>query len=414
MASVVAVRAAAPAVTKPRRALVRVAMAAVLANSTWFSATAVVAALQRDWHLSAGGAAWLVVAVQAGFITGSIAAALLNLPDRLEPRRLIAGSAIAAAAANALLVAAGGLAAAIPSRFLVGVALAGVYAPGVRLVATHYARGRGVATGVVVGALTLGSATPHLVRGLGEVPWPATILTTSVLALLAAAVIRPVTAGLDAPPTPLLNVAAALRALRARPVRLTTFGYLGHMWELYAFWAWLPMFVVASRHAVAGADPARLETGAIVFAAVGVASLSGAILAGRLADRLGRTTTTSAAMVVSAACCLVSPWAYVAPTVVLVAVLLVWGASVIADSAQFSASVTELAEPRYAGSALTLQLALGFALTIASIRLVPVAADAIGWRFALVPLAVGPLAGTAAMVRLRTLPAARRLAHGRR
>ena len=414
MASVVAVRAAAPAVTKPRRALVRVAMAAVLANSTWFSATAVVAALQRDWHLSAGGAAWLVVAVQAGFITGSIAAALMNLPDRIEPRRLIAGSAIAAAAANALLVAAGGLAAAIPSRFLVGVALTGVYAPGVRLVATHYARGRGVATGVVVGALTLGSATPHLVRGLGEVPWPATILTTSVLALLAAAVIRPVTAGLDAPPTPLLNVAAALRALRARPVRLTTFGYLGHMWELYAFWAWLPMFVVASRHAVAGADPARLETGAIVFAAVGVAGLSGAILAGRLADRLGRTTTTSAAMVVSAACCLVSPWAYVAPTVVLVAVLLVWGASVIADSAQFSASVTELAEPRYAGSALTLQLALGFALTIASIRLVPVAADAIGWRFALVPLAVGPLAGTAAMVRLRTLPAARRLAHGRR
>jgi hypothetical protein len=209
----------------------------VLANSTWFSATAVVPALERDWGLTAAGAAWLVVAVQAGFIAGSIAAALLNLPDRIEPRRLIAGSAIAAAAANALLVPAGGLAAAIPLRFLVGVALAGVYAPGVRLVATHYVRGRGVATGVVVGALTLGSATPHLVRGLGDVPWPATILTTSALALLAAAVIRPVTPGLDAPPPPSLNIVAALHALRARPVRLTTFGYLGHMSELYAFWA---------------------------------------------------------------------------------------------------------------------------------------------------------------------------------
>ena len=276
MASVLAVRATAPAVTKARHALVRVALAAVLANSTWFSATAVVPALERDWGLTAAGAAWLVVAVQAGFIAGSIAAALLNLPDRIEPRRL------------------------------------------------------------------------------------------------------------------------------------------GHMCELYAFWAWLPTFFVASRHAVAGADPARLQTGAIVFAAVGVAGLSGAILAGRLADRVGRTITTSAAMVVSAACCVARPWVYLAPTAVLVAVLLVWGASVIADSAQFSASVTELAEPRYAGSALTLQLALGFALTIASIRLVPVAADAIGWRFALVPLAAGPLAGTTAMVRLHALPAARQLAHGRR
>jgi len=178
-----------------RRALGRVALAAVLANATWFSATAIVPALRHDWGLSAGGAAWLAVAVQAGFIIGSVVAAVMNLPDRVELRRLIAGSAIAAAAANAALVGAGGLAGALPSRFLVGVALAGVYAPGVRLVATHYERGRGVATGVVVGALTLGSATPHLVRGLGDVPWQATIVATSALALLAAVAIRPVTAG---------------------------------------------------------------------------------------------------------------------------------------------------------------------------------------------------------------------------
>jgi MFS family permease len=151
----------------------------------------------------------------------------------------------------------------------------------------------------------------------------------------------------------------------------------------------------------------------VVFAAIGVAGMAGAVVAGRLADRVGRTTSTSAAMVISAACCVASPWAYRAPTAVLTAVLLVWGASVIADSAQFSAAVTELAEPRYSGSALTLQLAFGFALTIASIRLVPVAASALGWRYALVPLSAGPLAGTAAMLRLRALPAARRLAHGR-
>lgn len=414
MIALPAAAAHAPAAAHARRALARVALAAVLANSTWFSATAVLPALGRDWGLTSAGAAWLVVAVQVGFITGSVTAALLNLPDRIELRRLIAASAICAAAANALLIVVGGLAVAIPVRFLVGVALAGVYAPGVRLVATHYVRGRGVATGIVVGALTLGSATPHLLRGLGNVPWQATISVTSVLALLAALVVLPVLTGPDAPPVPPPRAGAALRALRSRPLRLTTFGYLGHMWELYAVWAWLPTFFIASRHAVAGTDPARLETGVVVFAAIGVAGLAGAVLAGRLADRVGRTATTSAAMIVSAACCLASPWAYRAPTVALVAVLLVWGAAVIADSAQFSASVTELAEPRYAGSALTLQLALGFAVTVASIRLVPVAADATGWRFALVPLAIGPLIGTVAMLRLRTLPAARRLAHGRR
>jgi MFS family permease len=352
--------------------------------------------------------------VQLGFITGSIGAALLNLPDRLEPRRLIGGAALAASAANAGLLLAGGLGSALPSRFLVGVALAGVYAPGVRLIATHFERGRGVATGMVVGALTLGSATPQLVRGIGDVPWQATIIATSVLAAAAAVVIRPVRPGPGAVAAPRLDLGAAARALRERPVRLTTAGYLGHMWELYAFWAWLPAFFVASRNAVTGADPPRLEIGVVVFAAIGLAGLAGAVFAGRVADRIGRTRTTSAAMLLSAACCVASPIVFRSSTGVLTAVLLVWGGAVIADSAQFSAAVTELAEPRYAGSALTLQLALGFALTIASIRLVPLTADAIGWRYGLLPLAIGPLAGTAAMLRLRALPAARRLAGGRR
>ena len=398
-----------PRPLSPRRALGLVSLTAVLANATWFSATAVVPALEREWSLGASGAAWLVVAVQLGFIAGSVGAALCNLPDRLEPRRLIAGAVVAAAAANAGLLLADGLLAALPLRFLVGVALAGVYAPGVRLVTTHFERGRGVATGVVVGALTLGSATPHVVRAVGDVPWQTTIVATSALAMLAALVIRPVTAGPGAPAAPPLAVGAALRALRDRPVRLTTTGYLGHMWELYALWAWLPAFVMASR-----GMPGRVQTGVIAFAAIGVAGLAGAVVAGRLADRIGRTTTTSGAMLLSGACCLASPVVFGLPTVALGAVLVVWGAAAIADSAQFSAAVTELADPRYAGSALTMQLALGFALTIASIRLVPLAVHVVGWRYALLPLAAGPLAGTVAMLCLRASPAALRLAGGRR
>jgi MFS family permease len=401
-------------VVSPARALGLVSVVAVLANSTWFSATAVVPALDRQWDLHASGAAWLVAAVQVGFIAGSVGAALFNLPDRVQTRRLIAGAAVGAAVSNAALLLAGGLATALPSRLLVGVCLAGVYAPCVRLVASYFERGRGVATGAVVGALTLGSAVPHLVRGAADLDWHVTILVTSGLALVAAVAIAGVPSGPGAPPAPPLRIGAAVRALRERPLRLATLGYMGHMWELYAVWAWLSAFYVASRSSVGGTVPSRLQTGVVVFAAIGLAGLAGSLAAGRLADRFGRTTITSVAMLVSAACCLTSPLAFGASNAVVIAVLLVWGAAVIADSAQFSAAVTELADPRYAGSALTLQLALGFTLTVATIRLVPLVVGAVGWRFALLPLAVGPLAGAVAMQALRASPAARMLAHGRR
>ena len=397
------------------RALGLVALAAVLANSSWFSATAVVPALEREWQLTPAAAAWLVIVVQVGFVLGSVGAALLNVPDRVAPRLLIAGSAIGAGAANAGLLFAGGLASALPLRLLVGVALAGVYAPGIRLVATYFPRGRGMATGVVVGALTLGSGTPNLVRGLGGVDWRVTILVTSGLAVLSAIAISPVRPGPTAGAAPPLRIAAAARAIiRDRPLGLVTLGYLGHMWELYALWAWLAVFFAMARRTATGTEPSVVQTGFVAFLAVGVAGLVGAVAAGRLADRYGRTAITSGAMLLSAGCCLATPLVFAAAAPVLVLLLVVWGAAVIADSAQFSAAVTELAEPQYAGSVLALQLALGFAVTIVTIRLVPLAADTIGWRFALLPLAVGPLLGTLAMLRLRLLPAALVLAGGHR
>jgi len=271
--------------TAARAALARVASAAVLANATWFSATAIVPALERDWALTGAGAAWLVVVVQVGFVVGSLAAAVSNMPDRVEPRRLMAAAALLAAVANLGLLFANGLPVALPSRFVVGVALAGIYAPGVRLVATHYARGRGVATGVVVGALTLGSGSPNLVRGVGDVPWQVTIIVTSGLAVTSAIVVVPVRTGPGAVSTPPLDLGAAARAMvHSRPLGLATAGYLGHMWELYALWAWMATFYTASRTTSAGAAPSVSETGVVVFAAVGVAGdggLGGCGAAGR-------------------------------------------------------------------------------------------------------------------------------------
>ena len=394
----------------PARALGLVSLVAVLANSTWFSATAVVPALDRQWHLHASGAAWLVAAVQVGFIAGSVGAALLNLPDRVQTRRLIAGAAIGAAASNAALLLAGGLATALPSRLLVGVSLAGVYAPCVRLVASYFERGRGVATGAVVGSLTLGSAAPYLVRGAADVDGHVTILATSALALVAAIAIAGVPSGPGAPPAPPLRIGAAVRALRERPLRLATLGYMGHMWELYAVWAWLPAFYAASQTPA----PSRLQMGVVVFAAIGLAGLAGSLAAGRLADRFGRTTTTSAAMLASAACCLASPVAFGASNGVLLAVLLVWGAAVIADSAQFSAAISELAASERVGSALALQTALGFLLTAVSIQLLPVIQTRAGWAVAFAVLAIGPACGATAMLRLRRRPEAARLAGGNR
>ena len=396
-----------------RRVLVAVGLAEVLALATWFSATATLPALTRDWSLSTSEGAWLSAAVPAGFVAGSLAAAVLNVPDRFEPGRVIAASALGAAAANLLLLAADGLALAAPARLATGVALAAVYPPGMKLVTTWFRRARGLAIGVVVGCLTLGSAVPHLVRGLTELDWRGTVVATSALALVAALLAVRVPQGPHAAPAPPVDLRWGLRALRDRPLRLATVGYLGHMWELYALWSWMAAFAAVSL-AQGGTSAGRAAVGGIAFAGIGLAGLAGAVAGGWLADRVGRTALTSGALAVSGACCLASPLVFGGPPALLLGVLLVWGAAVIADSAQFSAAATELAEPRFSGSALALQVALGFALTILSIRLVPLVVDAVGWRWAFVPLVAGPVAGAVAMVRLRGLPAAARLAGGRR
>jgi len=300
---------------------------------------------------------------------------------------------------------------------LTGAAQAAAYPVAIKLVAGWFRRDRGLATGAVIGALTVGTALPLLFRAAGGavgVDWRAVIAGASVACFIGAAVVAiGVRTGPYDVPAPRFSIAIAARAFRAPAVRLANLGYLGHMWELFAMWTWVPLFFVASLAAAGVSDPVLASLGAFVVVAAGAI---GCVVAGAVADRWGRTATTIGAMAVSGTCAVLVGLAFGANPAVVLGLGIVWGVSIIADSAQFSAAVSELAPPGTAGSALSVQLASGFVFTSITILLVgwldPV--DAGGWRLAFGLLALGPIVGIVAMWRLRARPEAVLMAHGHR
>ena len=399
------------------RALGFLSLAELLAMTLWFSASAVVPQLTDEWGLSAGQRAWMTMSVQLGFVVGALLSAGTNLSDRFSSRRLFAICALAGAAFNAAIpVLDAGPLVTIGLRFLTGVTLAGVYPPGMKLVATWSRRDRGLAIGLLVGALTLGSALPHLFNALpifgagGMPPWRAVLMCSSALAIAAAGIVALlVRQGPHLALTAPFDWRYATRTVTDRPLRLANLGYLGHQWELYAMWTWVPIFLIDS-YERAGLDLGGARLAGFSVVAVGAA---GCVLAGVLADRVGRTTIAIASLVVSGSCCLVAGLLFDDPAI-LTALCLVWGFAVVADSAQFSAAVSELADPRYVGTALTMQTSLGFLLTIVTIQAIEPLREVVGWRWVFVFLAPGPAVGVYGMLRLRGLPEAVRLASGNR
>jgi MFS family permease len=393
------------------RALVLLAATLVLAMSTWFSASAVIPQLRVQWELSDSAAAWLTIAVQLGFVCGALISSLLNLSDIVSPRHVILGGAVGAATVNGLLAITGSAAVGIPLRFATGFFLAGVYPPAFKLMSTWFKKGRGLALGILAGALVVGNAMPHLVNGLGGLDWRLVIYVTSVLTLAGGLIAEfAVTEGPFPFPRAVFDPRQAGRVFSNRGVRLASFGYFGHMWELFAMYAWFLVFFseeLVTRGASVGSSAAYAT-----FAVIAIGGL-GSWVGGILGDRWGRTKTTAAMMGVSGSCAVLIGLLFGAPAWLVLLVSLVWGFAIVADSAQFSTMVTELADQAYVGTALTLQLAGGFALTMATIWLIPFLEDAFGWRWAFAFLALGPTLGVLAMLRLKSLPEAARIAGGR-
>jgi MFS family permease len=383
---------------RERKELIRLAIALVLAMSTWFSTAAVLGQLSADWTLSNTQASWLTIVVQIGFVIGAVVSASTNLADRIPPLRLILIGSIGAATANALIVPLDGFEGALAARFVTGAFLALVYPPALKSMSGWFKQGRGFALGVMIAALTLGSALPHLLNALGGLAWQSTLLASSVLTIAGGLVAdRGCVPGPHAAPSAPFDPKQIGRIIGRRDFRLASAGYFGHMWELYAMWAWIAAFYgdVFSSDRVASLA---------AFAAIG-SGAGGSIYAGLVSDRRSRPRAAGLAMKWSAALALVTGFMVDAPWPLPVAAGLIWGFWVVADSAQFSAIVTEACDPRYVGTALTMQLAAGFVLTVLTIFLVPVIRDAAGWGWAFALLVPGPVLGAWAMHRLERAPA---------
>jgi sugar phosphate permease len=384
------------------RMLALLACAELLGMSLWFAGSAAAPFLRAQWALSDAQVAWLTTSVQLGFVAGTALSAALNLADIVPARRFFSVCALLGAAANAGLVFAPALAPAVASRFLSGAFLAGVYPPAMKMAATWFRERRGLAVGTVVGALTVGKAGPYLITALPGADVRLITVLSSGSAVVAAALVavgyRDGPFAFGARP---FSWARVGEVVRSRPWRLALGGYLGHMAELYSYWTWIPAFVAASAasdlHALTA--PASPLVHVLSFAVIAVGG-AGCVWGGLVADRIGRPALVVRALAVSATCCAIIGLLFGRSLWMLAPVALVWGFFIIADSAQFSVLVTESVESHAVGTAITLQVSLGFLLTTITIQLVPPVVRTLGWPWVFVLLAIGPVLGIVAIRRL--------------
>jgi MFS family permease len=386
---------------RPKKALLLISLSVLLASSTWFSGTAAADVLKKIWGLSEARSAWLTISVQIGFIAGTFLYALFNLADIFNARNVFFTSALLGAAFNAgFALLSRDLSAALLFRFLTGITLAGVYPVGMKLISQWFRSHLGWRLGVMVGALTLGTAIPYFIFALGtDFNWRHLMLVASFLAVAGGLIVK---MGIDDGPylreSPHFDARVAFRVFRFRNFRLQAFGYFGHMWELYAFWAFSASYLAASFSRSAGRPAGQASL--VAFSVIGI-GIFGCALGGWISRFIGEKAVALVSLLASGLFCLASGFLFQSPSGILIPALLLWGIFVISDSPQFSALAALTCPPEYTGTALTIQNGAGFAVTVVSIQFIAWLAQRIGWQWAFTFLAVGPLFGAAAMRRLR-------------
>jgi MFS family permease len=387
--------------------------AEVAAMSTWFATNAAIGAIKSNWRLSAFHESLLTSSVQAGFVVGSITSALLVLPERVDLRKLFEWSAFIAGGSTLSVMLFEPTSPCVPMlRFCTGFSLAGVYPIGMAIATTWATGNLGLLIGILVAALTLGSALPHLAAATAGLDWRLPCIIAGTSALISGAAIRNVGIGPTTWKAPKARFSGLLVAWNNKAVRLANLGYFGHMWELYAMWSFIGSFLTASLAVRYGSRPpidAEVATFCIVAAGAG-----GALIGGWASDRIGRTMVTSVSMLLSGFCAILIGLNFGGSAILILTIGLVWGVTIIADSAQFSAAVSELSDGSLRGTMLTIQTSIGFLVTLISIHLMPYAVDLVGWRYAFAVLSIGPFLGTASMLALRRAPESLALAGGRR
>ncbi|KAA9021107.1 MFS transporter [Niallia endozanthoxylica] len=384
------------------RALVWIGLSELCALSLWFNASVIAPQLIEIWNVSSHSEAWLSASVPIGFVIGSFFSSYFGVADRFNPRKIFATSALLGAILNALLTLVDYAIFGIPLRILTGITLAGVYPIAVKILSQWFPKNRGLAIGILIAALTLGSSFPHVVvMFFSSFNWKLVIISSSVLALISAFI---VTFFLEDAPVNLNRLPFSFKQIKKvvenKPVMLANYGYFGHMWELYAMWTWLPAFLTASFSTYSPEIP-HWFTALSAFLSIGMAGGIGCVAGGLISDRIGRANLTILSMFISGICSIVIGFTFGQSIWLTLIISMIWGISVISDSAQFSAAVSEIAEVDYVGTALTFQMCIGFLLTIFSINLIPIIQRIVGWEWVFTLLAIGPVLGIVFMVKYR-------------